>query len=70
MGRSRNLDTCVVHKHVETAELLDSAVEHGDDVLLLGHVAADEHVANAGLPHAREASVHPLLGILCVLRSA
>ena len=38
-----------------------------DDVVLVGHVALDEHVLYALLLHLRDAGVHLLLGLLRLL---
>src|SRR5919198_6282161 len=70
MGGARDLDAGVVDEDVNAAESVDRALEHRDDVFLLGHVAANEHVAYSFLPDASEAGVYALFGLGCLLRGA
>src|SRR3954463_5384383 len=67
MGWARDLDARVVDEDIDATESIGGALEHRDDVLLLGDVAADEHVADSRLPDASETGVHLLLGLACLL---
>ena len=47
LGGPRDLDAGVVDEHVDAAERLGRLADHAHDLVLLGDVAADEHVAHA-----------------------
>ena len=58
-----DLDAGVVDQHVQAAEAVDRRLDHRDDVLLLGHVALHEDVADAHLGNLGGAGMHSLLGV-------
>ena len=62
VGRSRDLDAGVVDEDVEAAEALGRLADHAHGVVLAGHVALDEHVADAVLLNLAHAGMHLLLG--------
>ena len=67
LARPRDLDAGVVDEHVEPAEALGGLADHAHDVVLVGDVAADEHVAHALLAHLAHARVDLLLGVVRLL---
>ena len=69
LGRSRDLDAGVVDEDVEAAEALGRLADHAHDVVLAGHVALDEDVADAVLLDLAHAGVHLLLGPGCLVRA-
>ena len=62
-----DLDAGVVDEHVDPAELAHRLADHPLDVLLLGDVTLDEHVAHAGLLHLVHARIHLLRGLGCLI---
>src|SRR5215208_714127 len=62
LGRSRELDAGVVDENVEAAEALGRLADHAHGVVLAGHVALDEDVADAVLLNLAHAGMHLLLG--------
>src|SRR5215216_1856956 len=62
LGRSRDLDAGVVDENVEAAEALGRVADHAHGVVLAGHVALDEDVADAVLLNLAHAGMHLLRG--------
>ena len=65
VGRPRDLDAGVVDEHVDAAEPLDRLRDHAHDVVLVGDVALDEHVADALLLHASRTQAWTCSSVSC-----